>query len=327
MNQGGGGNFGGKKWRKLMRGRNVGQDYMKGIGLNIRGLPEQLAAERRFRNQTDAQRIQAQQDLQARFGPRQARQQIQALNALDPGFSSYYSRAGQLAQRSANTPTAYENRVNADLQSGYNLPPELLQEVTNTIRGREAMSGNTQGNSSISGEAAFTGSAMNEMYQQRLRNAATGEGIHQARLGNLASFLNGNSPSAMVGGPTPVMADRSFAYVNPNAGYLGQQTGQQQFANQLGVAGIQSAGQGTGFPWGQALATAGSVASAFSDRRLKTDIRRVGRTPGGSNLYSFRYRDPQFHVGVMADEEQKKNPGAVHTHPSGYKMVDYARVQ
>jgi len=317
----------GKPKMKLPKQRNLGQDYAKGINMNINYLPKQLRAEAAARLATDSSRVQAQQTLQDQYGPKQYAQQNTALNTLAPGFSSRYAQAGALASKSATTPTAYEDRANKDLMAGYHLPPELLQEVTNTIRGREAASGNISGPSSIAGEAAFTGSAMNAMYQQRMQNAATAEQMHQGRLGNLASFLNGTNPAQQMAAVQPVQADRSFAYVNPNAGYLGLQTGQQQYANQLGAAGINSSGGGSGFPWGQALSTAGTVAAAFSDRRLKKNVKVIGETPMGLKIYKYtmKHNDARM-IGGMADDIEKKVPGAVHTDPSGTKMVDYSRI-
>lgn len=69
----------------------------------------------------------------------------------------------------------------------------------------------------------------------------------------------------------------------------------------------------------------------MSDRRLKEDVRRVGRHPYGFGLYLFnykpKYRDAWGHgrqFGVMADEVEQVMPEAVSMYPDGYKMVDYA---
>lgn len=65
---------------------------------------------------------------------------------------------------------------------------------------------------------------------------------------------------------------------------------------------------------------------AFSDRLLKEDIHRLGELDSGPAIYSFRYRgsdEPQ--IGLMADEVEQVRPDAVHTHSSGYKMVDYSK--
>lgn len=62
----------------------------------------------------------------------------------------------------------------------------------------------------------------------------------------------------------------------------------------------------------------------LSDRRAKTDIDKIGKVDG-HNIYSYRYKGaPERHVGVMAQEVEKKRPDAViNGHPDGYKRVDY----
>lgn len=74
-----------------------------------------------------------------------------------------------------------------------------------------------------------------------------------------------------------------------------------------------------------------SALMAFSDERLKEDITKEGELPDGTNVYSYRYkagtglsRAPQ--VGVMAQEVEKSNPGAVTMDRSGFRKVDYAKV-
>jgi hypothetical protein len=66
-----------------------------------------------------------------------------------------------------------------------------------------------------------------------------------------------------------------------------------------------------------------SAAMAFSDRRLKRDIRRVGETPVMKlPLYAFRYLwDDVLRVGVMSDEAPQ---GAVTRHSTGFDMVNYS---
>ena len=64
----------------------------------------------------------------------------------------------------------------------------------------------------------------------------------------------------------------------------------------------------------------------FSDRRLKQDIRLVGRTFDGLDIYTFRYRnDPVVRMGVMAQEVLEVHPEAV-GEIDGYLAVDYGRI-
>lgn len=61
----------------------------------------------------------------------------------------------------------------------------------------------------------------------------------------------------------------------------------------------------------------------FSDRRLKEDIRLVGKSPSGINIYSFKYYQiPGRYIGVMAQEV----PWARHMTDYGYYAVDYSKV-
>jgi len=75
--------------------------------------------------------------------------------------------------------------------------------------------------------------------------------------------------------------------------------------------------------------TAGAgLFSMFSDERLKTDIKRVGKLDSGLPIYTYRYKgalgdlDPGLHLGVMAAEAEKKFPAAVGKF-GGYRVVDY----
>lgn len=75
---------------------------------------------------------------------------------------------------------------------------------------------------------------------------------------------------------------------------------------------------------GSALSSGLSALAMFSDRRLKTDIEKVGKLNDGQNVYSYRYKgDATPQIGLMADEVEKRRPEAVVRHPSGFKMVRY----
>ncbi len=70
---------------------------------------------------------------------------------------------------------------------------------------------------------------------------------------------------------------------------------------------------------------ASSVAGAipWSDRRLKTDIKRVGATDAGVPIFTYRYIwGGPIHMGVMAQDV----PDAAVMTDSGYMQVDYGRV-
>jgi hypothetical protein len=65
-----------------------------------------------------------------------------------------------------------------------------------------------------------------------------------------------------------------------------------------------------------------------SDERLKENKHKVGKLEG-HNLYSYNYKaDPskRKHVGVMAQEVEKKRPDAVLKDRKGVRSVDYGKL-
>ena len=64
---------------------------------------------------------------------------------------------------------------------------------------------------------------------------------------------------------------------------------------------------------------------AFSDKRLKDDIVKVGVSPKGYNIYEWTYRARPGETwrGVIAQDVVKQNPMAVGVLPSGFLGVYY----
>lgn len=74
---------------------------------------------------------------------------------------------------------------------------------------------------------------------------------------------------------------------------------------------------------GGLFGTIGLGAMKFSDRRLKSDIERIGTTPHGLPFYEYTIFGRRER-GVMAQEVEQIMPEAVVMHPSGFKMVNYS---
>lgn len=69
----------------------------------------------------------------------------------------------------------------------------------------------------------------------------------------------------------------------------------------------------------------GIAGSLFSDPALKEDVREVGKLNDGQKIYSYQYKGDRTHtthIGLMADEVQKKVPEAVGL-LGGYRTVNY----
>ena len=71
----------------------------------------------------------------------------------------------------------------------------------------------------------------------------------------------------------------------------------------------------------------GQDGDGFSDRRLKTNIVKTGKSPLGLNIYSFEYIDKNYgkgtYSGVMSDEIPKE---AVIKGNNGFDRVDYSQL-
>jgi hypothetical protein len=176
-------------------------------------------------------------------------------------------------------------------------------------------------------------------YAQALQTAQQQQGLNLgAEQANLARLLSGGQQMAGLGQAAQAMGLQG-AEAQINAGTLGQQTEQaglsalynqfqQQQAYPFQVAQfLANIGMGTGALSGSTTTTTQPV-SFWSDRRLKHDIKRIGKTDEGMPIYTFKYKgddSEQTHVGFMADEVEKHHPEAVTTEPSGYKSVDYER--
>ncbi|MDR9807777.1 tail fiber domain-containing protein [Rhizobium hidalgonense] len=92
-----------------------------------------------------------------------------------------------------------------------------------------------------------------------------------------------------------------------------------------------NSGSGGGMGGGSSSSSSGSNGGGNtgggwnSDRRLKTQVRRIGTSPAGIPVYVFRYvwGGPLF-VGTMAQDLLLIRPDAVMQTASGYYMVNYS---
>lgn len=90
----------------------------------------------------------------------------------------------------------------------------------------------------------------------------------------------------------------------------------------------QAEEQGRQNMFGGLMGMGGKIGAAalplmFSDERLKENIEKVGKLDGHS-LYRYNYKgNDKEHIGVMAQEVEKKRPDAVHKTAGGVRMVDY----
>lgn len=81
----------------------------------------------------------------------------------------------------------------------------------------------------------------------------------------------------------------------------------------------------------EALSIGMQVASPFiiasSDRRLKENIKKIGKSISGLNIYKYNYiGKAKQYIGAMADEVMQVKPEAVVTMDNGYLGVNYSLI-
>lgn len=156
----------------------------------------------------------------------------------------------------------------------------------------------------------------------QLYNTTVGQLQGVAGLGENAAAQTGNAGTAAASGAASSQMAAGTAGASQVAGVTNQLGGILQNADiQQAISG--SGGVDTSGAEGAMLGTD----FAFSDRRLKTNIRRVGRADSGLPIYSYKLKgSPLPQMGVMSDEVRKVAPGAVIRTRSGYDAVNYDKV-
>lgn len=220
---------------KTTQAPNSAASYQQGIDVLLKNLPRMLGAEQDARFQYDPIRIAEQQGLQSAFGPTQYQQQLDALKQLDPHGVAVRDSLGSM--------------VEGDLKNG-GLPndPALLAELNKQWETSARAHGVASGGSTI-GPAAE--SAENLFKGQNLL------ALRQNTMDNAGNFLGLSTPEQQALAISPVSPDRTSAYVDPNAGFQGQQFAMNNFQNLL----AQQQASGGSNSWSRALSGAASGAA------------------------------------------------------------------
>lgn len=87
----------------------------------------------------------------------------------------------------------------------------------------------------------------------------------------------------------------------------------------------QAAAETSGLFGGLSSLVGAGISYALSDERAKENVREVGELDNGLPVYLFNYKgSPTPQIGLMAQDVEKKKPGAVAEGADGYKRVNYA---
>lgn len=203
------------------------------------------------------------------------------------------------------------------------LDPRFAREE-DTLRTRLANSGIREGSAAWKAEMDQFQQGRNDAVNQLLLTGR-GQAVQEALTERNQPI---NEITALMGGSQVSMPQFTNTPQSQVAGvdYAGMV--QNNYNNQLQAAKMKQDSKNA--MMGGLFSLAGTVGRAFvptpSDRRLKTDIQRVGTLDNGLSVYSYRYKDGgPVHIGLMADEVRTVRPEAVVTMPDGFDAVFYAK--
>jgi hypothetical protein len=199
----------------------------------------------------------------------------------------------------------------------------LIAQRDEDLRTRLANQGIKAGSDAYSREQNTFNQGTNDAYNQLILQGH-GQAVQDILternqpLNEISALMSGSQVS------TPQFGAGTNQPSLPNVDYAGMVD--QNYQNQLGAYNTQMQ-QSNGIIGG--LFGLGGKLIGLSDERAKKEIEPVGEM-AGHKLYSFKYKkgkgDGKRHVGVMAQEVEKKRPDAVSERKDGLKQVNYGKL-
>lgn len=155
-----------------------------------------------------------------------------------------------------------------------------------------------------------------------LNSGSTLKALEKYRLGLKGGATN--NYLNLLGNQQALGFNAAGAQAGVNTNFSGQVTDSNNaLASTIANANLAKAGGNAALLGGIAQ----GAGAAFSDRRLKVDIERVGEFDDGLGIYDFNYIDSRYgegrHRGVMADEVAVLRPWALGPEIDGFSTVDY----
>jgi hypothetical protein len=213
------------------------------------------------------------------------------------------------------------------------ISPEEQRGYQQTAREAASAAGRLGGNAAIASEVM---GREDVFARKRAEAAQAGQNAYNAAQGFYTS------PGLNLLGSTPLSYQQGQQFINTGLGAIGSGTpqlfdtsvglnlGAAQRANQLAAATANAqaqAARSAGIMGAVGKVAGAAVPLMFSDRRLKTDIAKVGETNKGLPIYTYKYKgDDTTQMGVMAQDVERKTPKAV-KEVGGFKAVNYKLVK
>jgi len=295
------------------------QAQLAGFGANL----QNQQAQNQAIAQNSAQGLAQQQAYNAAIG-QNFNQNLQNQQAYNAAIGQNYQQ-GMGSQAAQNQAAAQNFGQNVTAQQLANQAAQ--QNFSNSLASQQAQNQALAQNQAIAAQQQqLANAAQLQQYNQNLgmaqfgNQAATQELQKQLALRNqplneITGLMSGSQlqmPQFQGYNPTNIAPAPIFAGAQAQGNAALQNYGIQQAGANALTSGLFNLG-------GAAMM---APIGTFSDRRLKSNIERIGTHKLGIGLYEYDIFGER-QQGVMADEVEKVMPEAVLTHSSGYKMVNY----
>ena len=249
---------------------------------------------------------------------------LQGINIDQAANNQTYGQASNNAQFANSAQNQLYGQNSANAQFANAAQNQLYGQNSASAQFTNAAQNQLYGQNSAN--AQFANSAQSQGYNQNLSGAQFGNTANQQSLAQQLQLRNQplNEITALESGSQiqmPQFQGYQGSSIAP-APIFG--AAQAQGQNAMTNYGINSASNNANTAALSGLAGTGAMALAFSDRRLKHNIVRIGTHKLGIGFYEYDIFGKR-ETGVMADEVEKVMPSAVH-HIAGLKMVDYGAI-
>jgi hypothetical protein len=265
--------------------------------------------------------------------------QYQQTTALSAPNQAIYNTDQTTKQNLANIGADQSAAIGKLLGTPYNVDQSIADKITSlgaqrldpkfaqseaSLRTNLANSGIQEGSQAFDSAMRNFNQGKNDAYNSLYLQGdaqANSESLAQRNqpINEISALLSGTQVATptFAANPNTSVAGTDVAGITQNS-YLdqNQQAQQSVAANNAMMGGLFSLA-GTG-------ATAASNYFKPSDRRLKTDIARVGTLDNGLPVYRYRYKaGGPMEIGLMADDVIEVHPESVRVGGDGFAKVDY----
>jgi hypothetical protein len=338
---------------------DIGADIRNYVSGMSKSLPGIISQEQQFRPQFQGLNLSDIQSFLSGAGGQQGIFGLSNQAAQQAGMGLGEARGAELGQMTgqagltrglmqalspeqAGVVQGFNTEAQRALAASQRISPQEQRGYQQTAREAASAAGRLGGNAAIASEVM---GREDVFARKRAEAAQAGQNAYNAAQGFYTS------PGLNLLGSTPLSYQQGQQFINTGLGAIGSGTpqlfdtsvglnlGAAQRANELAAASANAQAQAArsagfigalgsiGGGLAQGIGAAGGAASFFSDKRLKTDIKKVGKTEGGLPIYTYKYKgDNRTQMGVMAQDVEKKTPKAV-SEVGGFKAVDYKLVK